>query len=115
MFKGDTPRQTCGQSCQAIISACRLSQVSGIATNGSILCKLSQKTEKVGQSYVQGRHKMRVIASGDGISPPIKLFGPVAVGLFGLVASPVLMHFTVNFSFVTFSDYPLNRPICSQS
>ncbi|KAK6763119.1 hypothetical protein RB195_023723 [Necator americanus] len=44
----------------------------GIATNGSILCKLSQKTEKVGQSYVQGRHKMRVIASGDGISPPIK-------------------------------------------
>ncbi|KAK6762930.1 hypothetical protein RB195_023584 [Necator americanus] len=39
----------------------------GIVTNGLILCKLSQKIEKVGQSCVQGRHtsaKMRVIASG---------------------------------------------------
>ncbi|KAK6745940.1 hypothetical protein RB195_012197 [Necator americanus] len=48
----------------------------GIATNGLILCKLSQEIEKVGQSYVQRRHtsaKMRIIASGDDISPPIKL------------------------------------------
>ncbi|KAK6741761.1 hypothetical protein RB195_009557 [Necator americanus] len=40
-----------------------------------ILCKLSQKTEKVGQSCVKGRHtsaKMRVIASGDDISLSIK-------------------------------------------
>ncbi|KAK6741858.1 hypothetical protein RB195_009620 [Necator americanus] len=38
--------------------------------DGLILCKLSQKIEKVGQSYVQGRHssvKMRVIASSDEI------------------------------------------------
>ncbi|KAK6727822.1 hypothetical protein RB195_005472 [Necator americanus] len=37
--------------------------------------RLSQKIEKVGESYVQGRHtlaKMRVIASGDEISPAIK-------------------------------------------
>ncbi|KAK6763989.1 hypothetical protein RB195_024351 [Necator americanus] len=47
----------------------------GIATNGLILCKLSQKIEKVGQSCVQGRYtsaKMRVIASGHDISLPIK-------------------------------------------
>ncbi|KAK6741659.1 hypothetical protein RB195_009496 [Necator americanus] len=47
----------------------------GIATIGLILCKLSQKIGKVGQSCVQGRHtsaKMQVIASGDDISPPIK-------------------------------------------
>ncbi|KAK6733055.1 hypothetical protein RB195_017053 [Necator americanus] len=47
----------------------------GIATNGLILCKLPQKIEKVGQSCVQGRHisaKMRIIASGDDISPPTK-------------------------------------------
>ncbi|KAK6760366.1 hypothetical protein RB195_021729 [Necator americanus] len=53
----------------------RSSSEYGIATNGLILCKLSQKIEKVRQSCVQGRHilaKMRVIASGDDISPPIK-------------------------------------------
>ncbi|KAK6736616.1 hypothetical protein RB195_019360 [Necator americanus] len=40
-----------------------------------IQCKLLLKIEKVEQSCVQGRHtsaKMRVIASGDDISPPIK-------------------------------------------
>ncbi|KAK6753979.1 hypothetical protein RB195_013148 [Necator americanus] len=42
----------------------------GIAMDGLIRCQLSQKIEKVGQSYVQGHHtpvKMRVIVSGDGI------------------------------------------------
>ncbi|KAK6749132.1 hypothetical protein RB195_001624 [Necator americanus] len=58
----------------------RSSSEYGIATNGLILCKLSQKIEKVGQSCVQGRHtsaKMRVIASGDDISPPIKSKGGI--------------------------------------
>ncbi|KAK6735156.1 hypothetical protein RB195_018378 [Necator americanus] len=47
----------------------------GIAKNALIPCKLSQKIEKVGQSYVQGQHtlgKMRVTASAGGSSPPIK-------------------------------------------
>ncbi|KAK6761379.1 hypothetical protein RB195_022441 [Necator americanus] len=47
----------------------------GIAANGLILCKLSQEIEKVGQSCVQGRHtsaKMRVIASDDDDSSPMK-------------------------------------------
>ncbi|KAK6735462.1 hypothetical protein RB195_018586 [Necator americanus] len=50
----------------------------GITKNGLNLCKRWQKIEEVGgkQSYVQGRHtsaEMRVISSGDDISPPIKL------------------------------------------
>ncbi|KAK6765388.1 hypothetical protein RB195_025347 [Necator americanus] len=47
----------------------------GVPTSGLILCKLAQKIEKVEQSCTQGRHiseKMRVIASGDEIGPPIK-------------------------------------------
>ncbi|KAK6764072.1 hypothetical protein RB195_024412 [Necator americanus] len=45
------------------------------SANGLVLCKLLQKIEKDGQSCVQGWHssaKMRVIALGDDISPPIK-------------------------------------------
>ncbi|KAK6749620.1 hypothetical protein RB195_001931 [Necator americanus] len=47
----------------------------GIVTNRLILCKHSQKIEKVGQSCVQGRltsAKVRAIASDDDISLPIK-------------------------------------------